>query len=146
MKGRIAVSDSFYLDEFIPPDIYRERGARSISLIDQRIIIATQFLREQFNVPVIVNNWFNGGRFQESGLRSPLTRTGAKWSQHKFGRASDLKCSLGPTKMKEILLEHEQYLIENQLITTVENVDKTPTWLHIDCRYTGLKKIQFVDP
>jgi hypothetical protein len=146
MNGRIRVSDSFFLDEFIHPSIYRERGSRSISLIDHRVILAAQFIREKTGRPIVINNWAVGGKYQDSGLRTFDSTVGAKWSQHKYGRAIDQKSELGPSKLLQIVMENEQYLIDHQIITTVENIQSTPTWLHTDCRYTGMNKILIVNP
>ena len=144
---RIKVNDFFYLDEFIPPEIYSVRGAKSIALMDDRIIEGVTLLRKYAGVPFVINNWQAGGKFDESGLRLQNTRTGAKWSQHKYGRALDIKPK-GMTirQLFAILKAHEDEFIEKKLITTVENIDKTLTWLHIDCRYTGLDKFLIVDP
>lgn len=144
---RVRINEYFYLDEFIPPEIYSVRGAKSIALMDDRIIEGVTLLRKYAGVPFIINNWANGGKFHESGLRLPNTRTGAKWSQHKFGRALDPKPK-GMTirQLFAILKAHEDEFIEKKLITTVENIEKTPGWLHIDCRYTGLDKFLIVDP
>jgi hypothetical protein len=47
-------------------------------------------LRDKFG-PITVNDWSWGGTFKESGYRSATSRTGAKYSQHRYGRAFDCK-------------------------------------------------------
>lgn len=144
---RIRVNDFFYLDEFIPPEIYSVRGAKSIALMDDRIIEGVTLLRKYANVPFVINNWHKGLDKDERGLRLPNTRTGAKWSQHKFGRAIDLvPQGMTVRQLFAILKAHEDEFIEKKLITTVENVDITKVWMHCDCRYTGLDKFLIVDP
>lgn len=144
---RVKISEDFYLDEVIPPEIYSARGERSIALMDDRILKGLQLLRTYARVPFVINNWQTGGKFHESGLRLHNTRTGAKWSQHKFGRALDIKPK-GMTirQLFAILKAHEDEFVSQGLITTVENIDYTLTWLHIDCRNTGLNELLIVNP
>ena len=80
----------FALNELVPPDVIASRGEQAWQLMDDRILRGADWLREKFG-PCVINGKFGGKGFTESGLRSPFTTTGAKWSQHKFGRAVDLK-------------------------------------------------------
>ena len=145
--GRVKVTDNFYLDEFVPPEIYNVRGARSLALMDIRIILACQHIRDISGRRVTVNNWWNGGALDERGLRISNTPTGARWSQHKYGRAVDLSVDgMRPREVHDLIRKHEIYFIERQWITTLENPAFTPTWTHIDCRHTGLDRFLIVDP
>jgi len=124
----------FALNELVPPDVIASRGEQAWQLMDDRILRGADWLREKFG-PCVINGKFAGKGFTESGLRNPLTTTGAKWSQHKFGRAVDLKF------LKVNVKEVYDYILANQPearangITTVENiVDTKGQWLHIDCR------------
>lgn len=154
---RVPLTPNFFLDEFIDPSIYAERGARSRELLDYRIPIAAQAVydacREDYGDSfhgLLINTWANSKRKvkrRESGLRQFNTRTGAKWSQHKYGRACDFQ-PLGITiqQLFNAIKKREKFFIERQLITTIENLKWTPTWLHIDCRFTGLDRFLIVDP
>lgn len=123
----------FALNELVPPNVLAERGERAWALMDDRILRGADWLREKFG-PAVINGRFGGKAFTESGLRDPFTTTGAKWSQHKFGRALDLKFT------KVTVQEVCDYIIRNPKearengITTLEDIRDTPTWLHIDCR------------
>ena len=123
----------FALNEVIPADIIAERGERAWSLMDDRILMGADWLRGIFG-PCVINGKYGGKVFTESGLRNPLTATGAKYSQHKFGRALDLKFTKVTAK------EVYEYIIRNPSearangITTVEDIAFSPTWCHIDCR------------
>jgi hypothetical protein len=144
---RIKVSSHFFLDELVPPSIYLKWGARAICFIDYRILMAADWLHDTIGLPVIGNNWISGGQYKESVLREFNTTTGAKMSQHKFGRAFDAKIKgMTPHEVHEVILKHQEFLVQNQLITTLENADFTKTWTHIDCRFTGLDHIQIVNP
>jgi hypothetical protein len=145
--NRIKITDNFYLDEFIDPITYSERGEKSIQLMDMRIILAIQHLREVINKPITINSWASRGQFRESGLRRADTRTGARWSQHKYGRALDFRVSgMTPREVHQVIHQHERTFIERQWITTLEDVRDTPSWTHIDCRYTGKDSFLIVRP
>ena len=145
--NRIKITDNFYLDEFIDPITYSERGERSIQLMDMRIILAIQHLREVINKPITINNWASRGQFRESGLRRADTRTGARWSQHKYGRALDFRVSgMTPREVHQVIHQHERTFIERQWITTLEDARDTPSWTHIDCRYTSKDSFLIVRP
>jgi len=142
--NRVQLTENFYLDEFIDPSTYAARGAKSIQLIDMRIVYACQYIRDHLG-SVTVNNWAKSGQYKESGLRSAFTKTGAKFSQHKFGRAADIKVAgKTPAEVHAFIKAHEQFFIERQWITTMEELEDTPTWTHIDCRFTGLDKLSIV--
>jgi hypothetical protein len=123
----------FQLQEVVHPEAIQARGEKAWELMDDRILKSADWLREKFG-PVTINGKFGGRGFTESGLRDPFTKTGAKFSQHKFGRALDLK--FHKVTVKEVY----EYIIRNPKeardngITTVEDIAFTPTWLHIDCR------------
>jgi hypothetical protein len=130
------VSKNFILQEFIDPEIYQIKKEKSIELIDRRIVLVAQLIKEIFDVPVMINNWHEGGGYKESGLRKFLTKTGAPFSQHKYGRAADLKIEGWDDyeKVRDVIRDYWDNLRVLGL-TTIET--GTPTWLHIDCRFTG---------
>lgn len=132
----------FDLREFVCPAIYSRLGEKSIWLIDQKIIDLANFTRDFFQKPVIINNWHSGGQYKESGLREMMTTTGAAFSQHKFGRAIDIKIpGLTAEFIRGEIMANEYKFIAKGL-TTIEA--DTPTWVHLDTRNTGLKDILIV--
>lgn len=144
---RHLLTEDFFLDEFMCPEKYSQYGKNSVRLLDMRIVMGMQYIREQSGKSITINNWWNGGSLDERGLRLFKTKTGASDSQHKFGRAVDSNMSGFTIKEYfDFVMSHEKYLIENQLITTIENISFTKTWLHTDCRYTGLDNILIVNP
>lgn len=133
------MTKNFSIQELVPPEIFSERGNAASQLMDISIVNVAQWLRDKTGKPITINNWSNGGQFKESGLRNFVTSTGAKWSQHKYGRALDLK-------VEGIQAEEVRQLIRNNWttlkaigLTTIEK--DTPTWVHIDCRYTGMETL-----
>jgi hypothetical protein len=123
----------FAINELVPPNVLAERGERAWAFMDDRILRGADWLREKFG-PAVINGRFGGKVFTESGLRDPFTTTGAKWSQHKFGRALDLKFTrVTVQEVYDYIIRNPKEARENG-ITTIEDIAFTPTWLHIDCR------------
>lgn len=123
----------FQLHEVVGADVIQALGDRAWSLMDERILRGADWLRAKFG-PCVINGKYGGKVFTESGLRNPLTGTGAPWSQHKFGRALDLKfLNVNVREVYDYILANQPEARANG-ITTVENINATPTWLHIDCR------------
>lgn len=141
---RHKVSKNFYLDEFVPKSIYKRYGAKSIWLLDPRLIGLAQELRTFLGVPITINNWGTGGRRKNSGYRTPRASVGAYYSQHKFGRAIDIQIKLADLDMNSYEDLREVIRINfahfNKFgLTTIEK--STPTWLHVDMRQTGMQEL-----
>lgn len=133
----------FDLRELVPPDVYMTRGQAAWELLDPRGLVALDALREKFG-PIRVNDWHLGGTYSQSGLRDPVTGVGARLSQHKAGRAFDCKfANTTPQAVYAYLLEHAA---EFPGITTLEDINATPTWLHFDVRNADWAGIRVVKP
>ena len=124
----------FQLHEVVHAQAIVDRGEQAWQLMDERILRGADWLRELFGA-ITINGKFNGGGFTESGLRDPFTEIGSKYSQHKFGRALDLKFH------KVTVAEVYDYIIRNPSearangITCIEDIrDTKGKWLHVDCR------------
>lgn len=132
---RIKISENFYLDEFIHPNLYKKFGKKSRWFIDQRIIDIVQYIRTATGKPITVNTWATGGNFKERGIRDPKTTTGAKYSQHKFGKAVDFTVSgmSADEVRKKILGEWKDDLMELGLTS----IEMGVSWVHCDIRNTG---------
>lgn len=140
------VSENFTLQEFIDRETYQRFGANSIWFIDQRIITIAQLVRDRFGVPVTINNWITGGKYNLSGFRPPSTKIGASLSQHKFGRAVDLKLKgVDPVELSQDIQENFE-IYKKVGLTTIENVEKTPSWLHADARWHNEETLKIVNP
>ena len=141
------VSTNFFLKEFIDPKTYAKWGDASIWFIDPRIIQVAQFVRERFGKPVTINGTLNGHPYRYSGFDPPGGyRKATSLSQHRFGRAVDLKFS-GITVQevyKDIMNSQDLYLKIG--LTTVENIVHTASWLHLDVRETKMDTIKVVNP
>ena len=134
---------NFAIHELVSPEIYAQRGQRGWELLDERALRALQDLRDRFG-RIRINDYEFGGKYRYSGFRPPECTVGAKLSQHRFGRAFD--CKFHDHTAKEVY----HHIVDNPedfpLITTLENIDYTPTWLHMDVRMNPETGIRIVNP
>lgn len=130
----------------VPPTVYKVWGDRSIYFLDPRMVALADFVRDFFKAEVLINNWNIGGDLYLRGYRPPDTKTGGYLSQHKFGRAFD--CNIDgytPEEVYETIIKNErQFMIAG--LTVMEDVKFTPSWNHLDVRWTGNDFIQIVKP
>ena len=76
----------FWLQEFVPKEIYEHFGRKSLSFIDTRIIESANALREYIKRPLYGNTWYFSKRngFNYRGYRPPTLRqdpkTGTKFA------------------------------------------------------------------
>ena len=90
--------------------------------IDQRVMDMAETIRLALGVPVRVN----------SGCRCPAHNAksgGVKNSKHVLGKAADLSCSLGSSKMFETV---KKLQAEGKL-PDLDYCIKYKTFIHIDC-------------
>lgn len=144
------VSANFQLKEFIDKKTYSKWGDASIWFIDPKIISIAQFVRERHGKPVTINSWFSGGQYNYSAFDPPGGyRKASSLSQHRFGRAIDLKLLGEENKGADILRDdiiNNFDLYRKFGLTTIEDAKYAPTWCHIDCRSTGMDELKIVKP
>lgn len=132
--NRIKISPHFYLDELIDPVTYNDKGIASLEMMDKKLIDILEYVRTALKKGVIVNTWFGGGQYKESGLRNPNTTTGAKRSAHKEGKAVDVKIvGMDAANFFDWCIEHKQELY-NLGVREIEDHSFTPTWTHLGTR------------
>lgn len=132
------ISKYFKIEELVSKKVYKKYGENAWQFIDPRLIKVIDLLREHFNKPITVNNWLWGGQLEQRGLRTNLdelvkskTEKGTLYiSQHILGKAIDfnVKGLSSQEVYNEILKNKEKFY----LISRIENIEKTPTWCHID--------------
>jgi uncharacterized protein YcbK (DUF882 family) len=134
---RIKLTEHFYLDEYIPKEIYLSFYSKSKWFLDPRLPILVEEIRKIFGIPLSINDWHQGGKFNYSGYRPPSSTVGATYSQHKFGRAADLHFN-GVSSYEPIRnqIRKNFFKLKEYGLTTIEQ--DTEGWLHIDTRWTGL--------
>ena len=104
------------------------------NVIDQRVIDMAQTIREALGVPVHVNS---GCRCEKrnaavGGAKKKYDKAGkliSKGSNHMYGLAADLSCSLGAVKMFETVKKlHAEGKLPN-----LDYCIRYKTFIHIDC-------------
>lgn len=140
------LSKHFDIQEFVGKPIFDRYMANSKWFIDPKLIAIAEFIREEFELPMTINNWHRGGKFQERGYRVPTTETGARYSQHKFGRAIDFNIKGIPPQEVAEWIKASFATLKGLGLTTIENPVATPTWNHIDVRWTGMNELLVVNP
>lgn len=140
-------NEPFEIEEFVPPSIFNQFGIKSTWFIDIDVVRGMIYLRRYFNKPIIINTWKQGGKLQNRGFRLPSYPGGSKLSQHKFGKAVDFNVSgMTPAEVNKELIADQKLIMANTAFTTMEDVRFTPTWTHIDIRWTGKGELLVVEP
>ena len=130
----------FYIEEFVPKEVYQKFGDASIWFVNPNIILFTQWLKEHRSSSIIINDWKWGGKYNYSGFRPKSCNIGAEFSQHRLGNALDVKVpGYKPSIIRDLIRTNFTSLNEKFKLSTIEK--GTLTWTHIDFRYTGLTKL-----
>jgi len=128
--------------EYLPPIVFNTMGEHGISLMDPRILWTWDQLRIKIGKRITINNWKDGGPFEQRGFRFMSTQ-GALLSQHKFGRACD--GDIEGITAAEFREDVKKGVFDEQLkyVTFIE--DKI-NWIHLDCRASAFDRILFIEP
>lgn len=127
-------SKHFDCREFVDARTWGVLGVKAAWLVGPKIVAICDLIREKTGVPVTVNNWHMGGNYDSSGYRAIWDATGGKLSQHRCGRAADVKVKgLAPLQVFQIIQANKAEF-EAAGLTTMEDLRYTPTWTHLDCR------------
>ncbi len=144
------LTDDFVLAEFVSRSTFQQWGTNATWFLVRDHVEAVQWLRTRLGARLVCNNWHtrNPVHFWR-GLRTPDAPSFKPWSQHSYKmNATDLDSP--DMTVKEIydwILANQDEVIAKTSIRAVENIVKTPGWLHIDSRYIpNAKGILVVEP
>jgi hypothetical protein len=139
---KVYIPKHYKIEELIDPKTFKILGVKAFELFDPSMLWTIDQMRERFGV-ILINDWLWGGHYKYSGFRPKYCSVGVTYSQHRLGRAFDLKfSSYTPEEIRVIISENpndETF----KYITCIEN--DTPTWLHIDSRPI-LDRIRWINP
>jgi hypothetical protein len=120
----------FTAEELVPKAIHAKLGDNILHLFDPRILKMADTMRERYG-KMLINNWAFGGENEFSGFRPPFCQIGAKFSQHRYGRALDLH----PQEAEVADIIHDlQARPDRRCYEHITAVELDVSWLHIDCR------------
>jgi hypothetical protein len=120
--------DHFKIEELVPKQVHNERGFRAWELLDDRLLITLDQLRDEYG-SITVNDWLWGGINEWRGLRTPKSAWYRPYSQHTFGRAAD--CIFNDVNVDKVRADILKYPDRFPCINSIE-LD-TPH-LHFDVR------------
>ncbi|OIO70695.1 MAG: hypothetical protein COW19_10975 [Zetaproteobacteria bacterium CG12_big_fil_rev_8_21_14_0_65_55_1124] len=120
----------FKIQELVPPAIFEARGEKAWELLDERLLITLDRLRDRFG-PITVNNWHSGKDREWSGLRTKESPYYSATSQHSFGRAAD--CLFSHTDAESV---RQEILAapDDKTFELIGSVELGTSWLHFDVR------------
>lgn len=123
----------FAIHELVPPDVFRERGESAWALLDDRMLITLDRLREKYG-SMTVNNYFWDGTRKWSGLRTPGSPYYRTYSQHTFGRAAD--CVFKHTSAEKVRQDilRKPCDLTDPVFTLITSIELKVSWLHFDVR------------
>lgn len=122
--------EHFSIHELVPPDVFNKRQEKAWELLDERLLITLDKLRERYGL-ITVNNYYWGKDREWSGLRTSDSPYYSPFSQHTFGRAAD--CLFSNISTEEL----RQEILANPTDPDFEligSIELGVSWLHFDVR------------
>jgi len=132
----------FKVYELVCPKVYNKFGFIALQFFDEKLLVTIDWIRETLNKPIIINNWFSGGNFDERGLRCiqcSIVRdkclSGQVYvSPHILGKAVDF--DVEGMKAEEV----RKWLILNRdSIPYPIRLENNVSWVHLDVEDNGTK-------
>lgn len=142
---RIKITNDFYLDEFIHPNIYNRFKSNSRLYINQTLVELVQLIRDNYGEAININTWARGGNRINSGVRDYFKPLGKlNRSRHYYGLCADLTTA-DIKKLQKHVDDNKDYYYDFGL-RVIEDFRYTKTWLHISVENTGLETVKFIKP
>jgi hypothetical protein len=142
---RIKITDNFFLDEFVHPNIYNRFKGNSRLYVNPSLIELVQLIREKYGEPININTWARGGSRINSGVRDYFKPLGKlNRSRHYYGLCADLTTA-DIKKLQKHVDDNKDYYYEFGL-RVIEDFRYTRSWCHISVENTGLNKVKFIKP
>jgi len=120
----------FAIHELVPRNVFEDRGEKAWELLDDRLLITLDRLRERYG-SMTVNNWYWGKDREWSGLRTKESPFYSPYSQHTFGRAAD--CLFFKTSVEQVRQDILS-MPTDSAFELIGSVELGVSWLHFDIR------------
>lgn len=120
----------FQIYELVPPDIYKKRDEKAWELLDKKLLITLDLLRDKFG-PMKINDYRWDGDRMWSGIRTPDSEYYSPTSQHTFGRAADIIFKdVSVDEVRNDIIYHQNAT----MYRFINAIELNVPWLHIDTR------------
>lgn len=83
--------ENFNIRELVSKRFYNIWGHQSMWFLDQMVLVDVDFIRNDLDRSITINDWQWDGNYNESGLRTKGDEYYSPTSAHAFGKAFDLK-------------------------------------------------------
>ncbi len=132
----------FNIHELVGPRTYKKYKDNAWQFFETDALHCLLITRELIDDQCTINNWFWGGKFKESGLRTNLQsifknyfKRGVLYlSGHNLGNAFDLKFKNTPaTLVRKIIVENADLYPCQIRLENLKN-GKPISWTHIDTK------------
>lgn len=128
----------FNTEELVSKQVFDVIGDDAIKLFDPKAIETLEVIREILDVPLICNDWADGGTRDDCGYRDKLCTIGASKSAHKEGKAFDIISNkMSASEMRARIIANQKRLPYNI------RIEDEVSWLHFDVRDKGVKVYLF---
>jgi len=124
----------FCVEEFIDKKTFSIRGDNSIHIMDRRLVMFADWLREKTGSGLTINDWLWNGSYNWSGLRTGASGY-SNYSMHMTGNALDIKSKTHtPRDLQKIVEDNWEECKEytGLIGIRIEHTSMTPTWFHVD--------------
>ena len=124
----------FKIYELVPKELYEMLHEDLLwKMFDENILKAFDWIKEEYSPddPVTINNWYWGGTFSQSGIRTKNSKYYSRGSKHSVACAGDLKFKV--ITPEEIRKDIQKRIADGETIPYIKRIENgTDTWLHID--------------
>lgn len=119
--------------EIVSKTVYTIYRDESIKFMDNRLLETLDVIREILGVPLVINDWYWGGKNQQRGLRENTCQIVKSkgntlyLSSHCFGRAFDaVSAKMSAENMRKKIVDNA-YKLPYPI-----RMENNVTWLHVD--------------
>lgn len=123
----------FHPYELVSREVYETLGDKCLSLFDPAALRSLEALRLFLAVPLTVNDWHWGGKFQRRGFRTHAEQKAenpdAMKSAHIYGKAFDFDAQGIPADRVRSMIMASQDI---PLLSEITRLEYNVNWIHFD--------------
>lgn len=132
----------FHISELVCKHVYDKFGERAFLFLDEKAVVTLDTIRRMIGKPITVNNWYDGGDYDERGLRCiqcPIVKQKCLNNQvylsaHILGRAFDF--DVEDMTAGEVRL---WIAVNKAMLPYNIRLENDVSWCHMDTYDTGNK-------